>query len=228
MVYNWGHGIQRWLLPCRCRLCLAPDPDERGICAGCLTELPRTPIACPRCGRPLARPHALCGECQRHPPAFDRCVALFRYAAPLDALVLQLKFGQAVHLARTFAVLFAERLRDEPRPDAVLPVPLHPARQRERGFNQAIEIARPLARQLGCALDLDTCVRVRATSPQTRLSAGARHRNLRGAFQLTRRPGRHIALIDDVMTTGSTLNELAKALRRGGAEQIDVWVCART
>ena len=227
MVYNWRKSFQDCLLPRHCRLCQAPDPSDRGVCDDCLADLPRITTGCLRCGRSLAAAGSHCGRCQRHPPAFDRCIALFRYATPLDGLLLQLKFGQAVHLARTFASLFAERLRDQARPDAILPVPLHPARQRERGFNQAIEIARPLARQLGCMLDLDTCVRARATPPQTRLSAGARRRNLRGAFRLTRAPASHIALLDDVMTTGSTLNEIAALLRDGGAQRIDVWICAR-
>lgn len=231
MVYNnrplW---LLRGLLPCHCRLCEAPDPTELGLCAGCRDDLPWLDCACPRCGSPLpgSGTRQTCGDCQSHPPAFDRCIALFRYAAPLDGLLLQLKFVHAVHLARLFAALLAERLRTEPPPDCILPVPLHPSRQRERGFNQAIEIARPLARELGCRLDLETCIRTRATPPQTRLSARARRRNLRGAFILTRPPARRIALLDDVMTTGSTLNELARLLRRGGAEHIEVWVCART
>lgn len=228
MVYKWPRWLQRRLLPCHCRLCLAPDPTDLGLCAGCLLDLPWLTSACPRCARPLPRPDLPCGSCQTRPPAFDRAVALFRYAAPLDALLLQLKFGQAVHLAHPFAALLAERVRTETTPDCILPVPLHPGRQRERGFNQAIEIARPLARQLGCALDLETCLRSRATPPQTRLSAQARRRNPRGAFELTRTPPRHVVLLDDVMTTGSTLNELARLLRRGGAERVDVWVCART
>lgn len=227
MVYDWRKNFQDCLLPCHCRLCETPDPSDRGLCDDCLADLPRVTAACTRCAGSVAVAGPLCGRCQQRPPPFDRCVALFRYAAPLDGLLLQLKFGRAVHLARTFATLFAERLRDEPRPDAILPVPLHPARQRERGFNQAIEIARPLARQLGCRLDLDTCTRARATPPQTRLSAGARRRNLRGAFGLTRPPAGHIALLDDVMTTGSTLNEISALLRDGGTQRIEVWICAR-
>lgn len=227
MVYNWRKNLRQTFLPSYCRLCQAPDSDERGLCHGCLTDLPRLGFACPRCAQPLATAAALCGDCQRWPRAFDRCIALFRYAAPLDRLLLQLKFGHAVHLARSFAALFADRLENEARPDAILPVPLHPARQRQRGFNQAVEIARPLARQLGCALDLDTCVRTRATPPQSRLSAAARRHNLRGAFRLTRSPATHIALLDDVMTTGSTLNEVASLLHDGGAQRIEIWVCAR-
>lgn len=228
MVYNWPSWLQRHLLPCHCRLCQAPDPRDLGLCRGCLDDLPWLTSACPRCAQPLPQQDRPCGACQQQPPAYDRGIALFRYAAPLDALLLQLKFARAVPHARLFAALLAERMRSEPAPDCILPVPLHPQRQRERGFNQAIEIARPLARQLGCSLDLDTCIRSRATPPQSRLSAHQRRRNLRGAFTLTRTPARRIALLDDVMTTGSTLNELASLLRRGGAERIDVWVVART
>lgn len=230
MVYNWPLRLLRRLLPCHCRLCQAPDPSDLGLCAGCLNDLPGLTSACCRCALPLAPQHGdpICGACQSRPPAFDRCIALFPYAPPLDSLLLQLKFGQAVHLARLFATLLAARVQSEALPDCILPVPLHPGRQRERGFNQAIEIARPLARRLGCALDLETCVRIRATPSQSRISAQQRRHNLRGAFTLTRAPARHIALLDDVMTTGSTLNELAMLLRRNGAERIDVWVCART
>ncbi|HEY9199024.1 MAG TPA: ComF family protein [Gammaproteobacteria bacterium] len=228
MVYNWPLWLLRGLLPCHCRLCQAPDPTELGLCAGCRDDLPWLGCACPLCARPLAGSDRICGACLSHPPAFDRCIALFRYAAPLDGLLLQLKFAQAVHLARVFATLLAERVSTEPPPDCILPVPLHPGRQRERGFNQSIEIARPLARHLGCDLDLDTCIRRRDTPPQSRLSARARRRNLQDAFALTRAPARHIALLDDVMTTGSTLNEMTRLLRQGGAERIEVWVCART
>lgn len=228
MVYKWADYAQQLLLPSRCTLCRAPDPSGLHLCPDCREDLPWLIHGCSRCARPLPQSPLICGSCLHHPPAFDRAIALFRYAAPLDALLLQLKFGQALHLARLFALLFAERVRAEPRPDCILPVPLHPARQRERGFNQAIEIARPLARRLGCALDLDTCTRIRATPPQSRLSSHARRRNLRGAFQLARTPPRHIVLLDDVLTTGSTLNELTTLLRKAGAERVEVWVCART
>jgi ComF family protein len=143
--------------------------------------------------------------------------------------VQQLKFGANLHVARLFANLMTERVSAAARPDCIIPVPLHRARQRDRGFNQAVEIARPLAAQLGCRLDVETCIRVRPTSPQSQLTAGQRRRNLRDAFAL-KQPlrVRHLALVDDVMTTGSTLDALAKLLRHAGAERIDVWLCART
>lgn len=229
MVYNWPEWLQQLALPSHCILCQAADPSGLNLCPDCRIDLPWLAPGCPRCALPLAAPGQPCGACQRHSPSFDSSTALFHYAPPVDTLVQQLKFRQGLHLARLFAELLAERLADTPRPDCILPVPLHPRRQRERGFNQALEIARPLARRLGCRVDIATCVRARATPPQTQLSAAQRRHNLHDAFRLARPlADRHIAVLDDVMTTGSTLNTLAGLLRRAGAERIDVWVCART
>jgi ComF family protein len=134
-----------------------------------------------------------------------------------------------LHHARMFAALLATRLAKVSPPDCIIPIPLHPSRQRERGFNQAIEIARPLSQHMGCHLDIETCIRTQPTPPQSLLSGSQRRNNLRGAFALTRPlQARHVALIDDVMTTGSTLNAVSNLLRHGGAKRIDVWVCART
>lgn len=229
MVYKWRERLQQLILPGHCLLCRANDPNGIGLCPGCRADLPWLAPGCPRCALPLTSADQPCGACQTRPPPFDASFALFHYAPPLDGLVQQLKFGQGLHLARLFAELLAERLADAPRPDCILPVPLHPRRQRERGFNQALEIARPLARRLGCRVDVATCVRTRATPPQAQLSAAQRRRNLRDAFRLAQPlQAPHIALLDDVMTTGSTLAALASLLREAGAERIDIWVCART
>lgn len=234
MVYNRSKITQDWLLPSHCALCLAYDPSGLSLCPDCRDDLPWLEIACPRCARPLASdtpapPGQLCGACQQRPPRFDSCMALFHYAPPVDRLILQLKFAAGLHLARLFAAMLATRLADHTQPECVIPIPLHPQRQRARGFNQAVEIARPLTRHLGCRLDIDTCIRTRATPPQSQLSGAQRRHNLRNAFALTRPlQARHIALLDDVMTTGTTLDTLAGLLRHAGAERIDVWVCART
>lgn len=229
MVYKWAEHLQQRLLPSRCILCLAPDPSGLHLCRDCREDLPWLVNACPRCALPLPAPGQTCGSCQTQPSGFDRTAALFHYAPPIDQLIQRFKFGQGLHLARLFATLLAERLRDSARPDCIIPVPLHPSRQRERGFNQALEIARPLARHLGCPLDHTCCLRTRATPAQSRLDARQRQRNLRDAFALSRKiTAQHVALVDDVMTTGSTLHALTETLRHGGVEYIEVWVCART
>lgn len=229
MVYNWTGILQQWRFKRPCVLCQAADPSGLNLCLACREDLPWLTSACPRCALPMPSSDQLCGACQQHPPRFDTGIALFQYAPPVDRLLLQLKFAAGLHHARLFAALLATRLADTPKPDCIIPVPLHPRRQRERGFNQAVEIARPLSKLLRCRLDLHSCIRARPTPPQSLLSAPQRRRNLRGAFTLARPlTVRHVALVDDVMTTGSTLNALSNLLRHAGVERIDVWVCART
>lgn len=229
MVYNWPGWPRQWRLPSHCILCLGADPTGLSLCSDCRSDLPWLGCACPGCALPVPKTGQVCGACQQRPRAFDRCTALFGYTAPVDRLVQQLKFGANLHIARLFATLMTERLSMTTMPEYIIPVPLHRTRQRDRGFNQAVEIARPLARQLGRRLDIGTCVRIRPTPPQSQLNARQRRRNLRGAFALQQPlQGKHVALVDDVMTTGSTLNAVAELLRRAGAERIDVWLCART
>ncbi len=228
MVYKWVNYFQRCLLPSRCTLCLAADPCGLNLCRDCRADLPWLAPGCPRCALPLSVPDQACGHCQTRPLDLDRTIALFHYAPPIDDLILRFKFGQGLHVARLFASLLADRLRDSARPDCIIPVPLHPSRQRTRGFNQALEIARPLAKHLDCRLNHSSCRRTRATPAQSLLHATQRRRNLRGAFTLTRPiDARHVALVDDVMTTGSTLAALAEVLRDAGVETIEAWVCAR-
>lgn len=229
MVYNWLNFSRTWWpWRTRCCLCQGVDGSDLGLCSACLSDLPRLEPACPRCAMPLAHAAAMCALCQQHAPAFDSCQALFAYAPPLDQLIWQLKFHQALHLARLFAGLLAERLRNQNRPDVIIPVPLHPRRLRQRGYNQALEIARPLAAALNCQLDLNSCRRVANNPPQAGLDASQRRANVRDAFLLTGDPSaRSVALVDDVMTTGSTVNALARLLRRAGVQEIQVWVCAR-
>jgi ComF family protein len=214
-------------LPQACVLCGA---RARGtlVCPDCAADLPRLPAArCPQCALPSPG-NLLCGACLKKPPQFEHCEAVYRYGFPLDVLIQHCKYGGAQELTDLFAEALAQRLADLPRPDLIVPMPLHTTRLRERGFNQALEIARRLAQRL----DLPTrhaCRRVRDTPPQAGLDLKARKRNLRGAFacdeDLT---GKRIALLDDVMTSGSSLNELAKAARRAGAVEISAWVVART
>ena len=223
--------LLRVLVPPRCLLCGAAGADARDLCAGCAGDLALNVVCCPRCALPLATPAPLCGECLAHEPPFAAAWAPFVYAHPLDLLETRFKFGRDLAAGRVLADLILERAGiDAPvHPALLIAIPLHRARLRERGYNQALELARPLARALGIPLRHDLLVRDKATPPQTGLDAAARRRNLRGAFALAPDANlpAHVALFDDVMTTGATLREAARILRRGGAERVDVWALAR-
>ncbi len=229
-VDNWLNNVQQWFCPPRCLLCGAPGEGGLDLCAACLLDLPHNPVACPRCALPLAgHEAALCGACLSHPPPIDSSIVPFRYAPPLDQLLLGLKFNRQLVNARLLGKLMATEIarRAEPLPELILPVPLHRERIHERGFNQALELARPIARQLALPLRPELAVRTVATAAQSSLEKRARKRNIRGVFSATEGLPAHIAILDDVVTTGSTVNELAKVLRRAGAERVVVWACAR-
>jgi len=214
-------------------LCGAAGPDEMDLCRGCLDDLPFNRHACQRCALPLpdAVPKgALCGQCQKQPPKFDQCYAPLRYAYPLNHLVSGLKFRSKLAHGHLLSRLVADHLVQQQceLPEVIIPVPLHVSRQRERGFNQALELARPLGKYFDVPIDNRNVMRNRATSPQMGLDKQARRKNIRGAFELKRALlARHVAIVDDVVTTANTVNELATLLRRGGAERVDVWAVAR-
>lgn len=173
----------------------------------------------------------MCGRCLRREPPFAAAWVPLRYAHPLDLLEARFKFHADLAAGRVLSALMIEHAAvDVPaRPELLIPVPLHAARLRERGYNQALELARPLARAFAIPLRADLLLRTRATPPQTGLDAKTRRRNLRGAFAVAAAaalPG-HVALIDDVMTTGATLHECARVLRRSGVARVDVWALAR-
>jgi ComF family protein len=229
-VNNWPFIILDWLYPPTCLLCGDPGSDRLDLCKPCADSLPYLEVTCPRCALPLASSGpSLCGACQKKPPAFDAAFALFHYQEPIRHLIHALKFTARYAGARLLGALLAERLAGRnDLPEAIIPVPLHAGRYRERGFNQAIEIARTAARRLEIPLDLRACRRIRATAAQAQLPAKERRKNLRRAFAA--RPDlshRHVAILDDVVTTGTTVNELAKVLRQAGAERIEIWACAR-
>jgi ComF family protein len=229
-VNNWPRIIQDWFYPPTCLLCGDPGAAGIDLCPACIRSLPYNKVACPRCALAIESEHPYpCGQCQKKPPAFDAAFAPFHYREPIRHLVHALKFGARYPSARVLGTLLAEGLRErKDLPSAIIPVPLHPHRYRERGFNQAAEIAETVSDLLKIPPDLKTCRRIRHTAAQAELSAKERRKNLRHAFA-TEKPirHRHVAILDDVVTTGTTVNEMAKALRRAGAERIEVWACAR-
>jgi ComF family protein len=231
MVDGIAGRLLRIVLPPRCLLCGALGAAGRDLCPGCTGDLAINMPCCPRCALPLQAPAPLCGECLQREPPFATAWAPFRYGHPLDLLETRFKFGHDLAAGRVLAELMTERARtDAPaHPALLIPVPLHRDRLRERGYNQALELARPLARALGIALARDVLARSNATPPQTGLDAHARRRNLRGAFAIApdaQLPA-HVALVDDVMTTGATLGEAARVLVRAGVARVDVWALAR-
>lgn len=198
-------------------------------CATCDRALPWLDAACcPSCALPTPGGET-CGHCLRHPPSFARATAAFSYAFPLDKLVQALKYGEQLMLAHALARKLARRIDKSLLPDCVIPMPLHPSRLRERGFNQSQLLATSVARELGLELLPHACRRVRDTPPQSALPWKERKKNVRDAFCCDMDlSGRRIALVDDVMTSGASLNALAEAARKRGAAEIGVWVVART
>jgi ComF family protein len=213
------------LLPRACLLC--GDRSQASLCDGCATDLPRLagPL-CPVCATPLAAPAPACGACLQSPPAFDATLAPLRYGFPVDRLIQSLKYS--CRLAS--ADFFAQSMLAGTHPEGALlmPVPLSRQRLRERGFNQALEIARPLARALALPLDATTLTRPRDTLPQSRLPWRARKGNVRHAFECNRDlSGIAVIVVDDVMTTGATLDAVARTLKDHGAARVTNWVAAR-
>lgn len=229
---SWLTNIQDWLVPRLCPGCHGWAPAGCPLCPDCTRLLPRLLHACPRCALPYEHPgtRGECGRCQRRPPAFAAARAAFRYAPPVDHFIRALKFNNDLGLAGLLGAELARAVRDAPRPDLIVPVPLHRSRLRERGYNQALEIARIAGHLLDLPLDGHGLVRRRATAAQSDLPREARRRNVRGAFRVRvprRYRGMHIALLDDVMTSGSTAQAAAQSLRAAGARRVEVWVVAR-
>ncbi len=231
--------MNRWLKnnPIRlnifpCLLCGSANSTGIGICRACLQALPHNLSACRRCALPIPETsHArFCGQCLASPPFCYQAWVPYIYAAPLDGLITGMKFRQQLHVAHLLGSLLARYLQQNLRqyPECIVPVPLHPSRLRQRGYNQALELAHPLARSLKIRLEKNLVQRVRRTRPQTELKLASRAANLDQAFRLKRPPNyQHIALVDDVITSGHTVNALADTFLKQGVEKIEVWAIAR-
>ncbi len=230
MVDSRRDPLLQLLLPEQCSLCRGPASAP--VCAPCRAELPWNRIACPLCARPQETgPSYVCGACAQAPPLFDSAWSAFRYATPIDRAVQGLKYHAGFRAGRWLGEEMARELarHPQPLPGLLLPVPLHPGRLRRRGYNQALELARALGRMLTIEVDAELARRLRPTEDQIGKSAAERRRNVKGAFTVNAAGlnGLHLALVDDVMTTGSTLSELARVCREAGAARIEVWTAAR-
>lgn len=231
LVNNCINIAQSLLFPSICVLCGSRAIKEYDLCLACAAELPRPATACHRCALPLSDP-GICGRCLRKTPGFDSTYAVFHYAPPVDFLIQRLKFNRKLNYARLLGSLMAVELSKrysvaDELPEAIIPVPLFPSRLRSRGYNQALELARPIANQLDIPIDYKSCTRTRETVMQSDLPAKLRRRNVKGAFQTRSIDADYVAIIDDVMTTGYTVDELARVVRSSGVKKIDIWICAR-
>lgn len=231
-VNNWLRCyIQNCVFPPTCLLCDSRSFSKKDICQPCLSQLIENSHCCYQCGNPFtefSEPGKLCGQCLKNPPGYDCTVAPFAYQGAMRSLVTKLKFNDAYKNARLLGMLLAEKLRNDSLPDCIIPVPLHEARYQERGFNQSIEIGRTVARQLKIPLELNACIRHRNTPHQVSLPAKQRHTNIKNAFSIAKPLHySHVAILDDVMTTGSTVAEITAVLKQAGVQKVEVWVCAR-
>ncbi|OPK06815.1 MULTISPECIES: ComF family protein [Pseudomonas] len=229
-VYIWLKNVQH------CLLCGETSDDATPICTACETELPWLGDQCQTCALPLPAAGITCGQCLKQPPAFERVAVPWTYSFPVDSLITRFKHSAKWPFGRLLAELLARFLlhrfdEDLDRPDTLVPVPLAAKRLRQRGFNQAAMLARWLGTTLDIPCDERLLLRVQDTSAQQALKAAARKNNLRHAFALAPDApikGRHLALVDDVLTTGATAQALARLLMDAGAARVDVYCLART
>ena len=210
-----------------CLLCASPQANNHAACRACLNDLPWHPkTSCPQCG--LASSGQLCGSCISSSPDFDATTSVFLYDYPIDAMMQRYKYGNMLNLGHTFGQLLSEKLSLE-NIDLIIPMPMHPTRLKQRGFNQALEIAKVLTKNCKDKLDYKNVERQTLTPPQASLPLKERVKNIKGAFKVEADlTGKKIAIVDDVMTTGASLNELAKTLKKAGASHVECWVIART
>jgi ComF family protein len=220
-------------LPTQCAVCR--DWSNERVCGPCIRRFAAPVARCQRCALRVPSGRSVCGACLKDPPPQDRALAALDYGHPWDPLIARFKFNDALDLAEPFARLLGEAWRagDVPPADWLLPVPLAAARLRERGYNQSWEIARRIAAQLGTRADAGLLLRLRDTPHQLAFPVERRAANVHGAFAVepTRTDelrGRHVAVIDDVMTTGATAAEIARTLKQAGAAQVTLCVLART
>jgi len=220
------------LFPCRCIFCQRTVKQSFEICPDCYQALPHNEVCCVRCALPLAEDinnSVLCGRCIQKTPAFDYAHSLFRYEDDVIGLVHQLKFGEKIGFSRSIGeMLLMELHKTNEKPDCLLPVSLHKSRLRQRGFNQSIEISRVLAKNLAIPIEHTAVVRQRSTAAQSGLNEKQRLKNIKGAFSVVGTLNyKHVLIIDDVMTTGATVNELAKVLKKNKVERVGVLSIAR-
>ncbi|OGT05872.1 MAG: hypothetical protein A2103_05605 [Gammaproteobacteria bacterium GWF2_41_13] len=224
-----------YLLPHTCCFCQKKTHRSFELCPPCESQLPRIKQACTVCGKITPYHFPICVSCLKNPPPFDRTYVLFPYESLAARMITRLKFGYELRYAKILGQLMAHYLIDtwsrEPsveKPECIIPIPLHLKRLKERGFNQSVEIARPIQKRLHIPIELYAGHRMRYTQAQSSLPQAERKKNVAKAFATHKNfRANHVAILDDVMTTGYTVSEFSRALRKKGVQKIDVWCCAR-
>lgn len=200
------------------------------VCSDCIELITPLGPSCRYCACPLYdASYLVCGQCIKRPPQYDKAIVTYRFEEPLRSLLHHFKYHDGLYLSSFLSQLMLNAWQEHyPQPQCLIPVPMHPEKLKLRGFNQAAVLTKRLARHLNIPYDLTSCQKIINTNPQASLDSGQRQKNLRGAFQIKPLPYQHITLIDDLLTTGSTANELARTLKRSGIKRVDIWCCART
>lgn len=232
MVNNWLHIIQDYFIPPTCILCGQSGFNSQDICPLCFGDLQKNIHCCYRCAESFETANTLpqlCGHCLNQSPAFDESHVPFIHQGIIRYLIASLKFNKQFKNARLLGYLLANYLtKTAEMPEFIIPVPLHKKRYKERGFNQSVEIAKTVSKILNVPVDTKLCIRARDTPHQVSLQAKQRQENIKHAFLVERSVNiHHVAILDDVITTGATVNEIALTLKKAGVSRVDVWGCAR-
>jgi len=229
LLRGLGRCLEQLLAPGVCLGCGCDPGDASLLCGSCRERIDAVPNPCHHCGEPNPVSGIVCPACRLNPPRWQKLIAPLQYRGITRDYLIQLKHAQATHLAKALCRHSGAVFRESrPKPEVLLPVPLHPARLRERGYNQAREIARIWSRDFDIPVDQRALARVRATPLQSGLSAKQRVDNVRQAFDYSpKRDYRHVAVVDDIVTTGSTVTEITRLLHRGGVEFVEIWALAR-
>ncbi|MDM8565510.1 ComF family protein [Candidatus Halobeggiatoa sp. HSG11] len=218
--------ITKRLLLQNCFLC-GSDSNQL-LCTACLSDLPYQTSTCYNCAKPLKTGN-LCKQCQQNLPPYTRVQAVFSYVYPVNKLISVAKFKENLPVLNLLGSLMVKYLQIETRPDILIPIPLHPKRLRQRGYNQSLELTKYISKHTGIPLSYNSCQRIKNTRPQVGLSTSKRATNIQDAFKVNKikKNWQYIILIDDVMTTGSTVEALTKEFLKAGIKRVDVWCCAR-
>jgi len=229
LLKNFAKKCCHALWPHTCVVCENPGNNDLDLCIHCAQALPHIQHACHRCGNPTETNVPMCGTCLKQRPPFYQTIAPYYYQDTIAHMITRLKFQHELVYARILGTLLSQYLKLDTKPNYIIPVPLHSERLKQRGFNQSLEIAKPIGKFLNIPVDINHCQRIKPTLSQSGLSAKNRQRNIKNAFHVASDfRANHVAILDDVITTGHTVAELANVLKKHGTQRIDVWSCART